>query len=428
MKAYYVAGIDVHKAMLAVVVSEVKPGECEFQRRRFGTTRSQLRQLAAWFTELGVQEVVMESTASYWRPVWVALEDRGLRRHLAHAHSNGARRGRKSDFRDAERLVHRLVAGELVLSYVPEDEQQGWRWLTRTRYQLVCEHGRVQSHIEGLLEDAQIKLSSVITDLLGASGRRILEALAQQQGQHNPAKLAELGHAKLRASQEELTDALDGRWLDRHRFLLKLHLERIRQLDSQIEQIQQQTATAMQSCQEAVARLIQVPGIRTDGALQMLAEIGPSAAAFPSPEQLASWVGVCPGQQESAGQSYSQRSAKGNWQMRRLLSQAAHAASHAKGSFFESLYRRLVVRIGPQKAIWAVAHRLCRLIWMLLHQGIHYQERGQPTFHPSDDPPPPTQNHRRISQARFSGSVHRYSYCQYLKRFSTVRTPQDPAC
>lgn len=382
MKAYYVAGIDVHKAMLAVVVSEVKPGECEFQRRRFGTTRSQLRQLAAWFTELGVQEVVMESTASYWRPVWVALEDRGLRRHLAHAHSNGARRGRKSDFRDAERLVHRLVAGELVLSYVPEDEQQGWRWLTRTRYQLVCEHGRVQSHIEGLLEDAQIKLSSVITDLLGASGRRILEALAQQQGQHNPAKLAELGHAKLRASQEELTDALDGRWLDRHRFLLKLHLERIRQLDSQIEQIQQQTATAMQSCQEAVARLIQVPGIRTDGALQMLAEIGPSAAAFPSPEQLASWVGVCPGQQESAGQSYSQRSAKGNWQMRRLLSQAAHAASHAKGSFFESLYRRLVVRIGPQKAIWAVAHRLCRLIWMLLHQGIHYQERGQPTSTP----------------------------------------------
>lgn len=382
MKAYYVAGIDVHKAMLAVVVSEVKPGECEFQRRRFGTTRSQLRQLAAWFTELGVQEVVMESTASYWRPVWVALEDRGLRRHLAHAHSNGARRGRKSDFRDAERLVHRLVAGELVLSYVPEDEQQGWRWLTRTRYQLVCEHGRVQSHIEGLLEDAQIKLSSVITDLLGASGRRILEALAQQQGQHNPAKLAELGHAKLRASQEELTDALDGRWLDRHRFLLKLHLERIRQLDSQIEQIQQQTATAMQSCQEAVARLIQVPGIRTDGALQMLAEIGPSAAAFPSPEQFASWVGVCPGQQESAGQSYSQRSAKGNWQMRRLLSQAAHAASHAKGSFFESLYRRLVVRIGPQKAIWAVAHRLCRLIWMLLHQGIHYQERGQPTSTP----------------------------------------------
>ena len=138
-----------------------------------------------------------------------------------------------------------------MLSYVPEDEQQGWRWLTRTRYRLVCERGRVQSQIEGLLEDAQIKLSRVITDLLGASGRRILEALAQEQGSHDAAKLAQLGHAKLRASREELTDALDGRWLDRHRFLLGLHLDRIRQLDSQIEQIQQQTAAAMQACQEA---------------------------------------------------------------------------------------------------------------------------------------------------------------------------------
>jgi transposase len=253
MEAYYVAGIDVHKAMLAVVVGEVKPGEWEFHRRRFGTSRRQLRELNQWLMEMGVQEVVMESTARYWRPVWVALEETGVRKQLAHAHSNGARRGRKSDFRDAERLVHRLVAGELVLSYVPEDEQQGWRLLTRTRYQLVCERGRVQSQIEGLLEDAQIKLSSVITDLLGASGRRILEALAQQQGQHNPAKLAELGHAKLRASREELTDALDGRWLERHRLLLRIHLDRIRQLDLQIEMIQQQTATAMQSCQDAVA-------------------------------------------------------------------------------------------------------------------------------------------------------------------------------
>jgi transposase len=314
--------------------------------------------------------------------VWVALEDSGLRRHLAHAHSKGARRGRKSDFRDAERLVHRLVAGELVLSYVPAEEQQGWRLLTRTRYQLVCERGRVQSQIEGLLEDAQIKLSSVITDLLGASGRRILQALVEQQDPHDPAKLAELGHAKLRASREQLSDAWDGRWLNRHRFLLGLHLDRIRQLDSQIEQIQQQTAAAMQSCQEALARLIRVPGIRTEGALQMLAEIGPTAEAFPTPEQLASWVGVCPGQQESAGQSYSRRSAKGNWQMRRWLSQAAHAAAHAKGSFFESLYRRLVVRLGPQKAIWAVAHRLCRLIWKLLPQGVPYQERGAPTASP----------------------------------------------
>jgi transposase len=382
MEAYYVAGIDVHKRMLAVVVAEVKTGEWEYQRQRFGTTREQLRELSDWLAERGVREVVMESTAQYWRPVWVALEETGIRRQLAQAHSNGARRGRKSDFRDAERLVHRLVAGELVLSYVPDEEQQGWRCLTRTRFQLVCERGRIQSQIENLLEDAQIKLSSVITDLLGASGRRILEALAQQQGAHDPGKLAELGHPKLRASRAELIEALDGRWLDRHRVLLQMHLRRLQLLDADIEQLRQYTGIAMRSCEQAVARLIEVPGISIEGALQMLAEIGPTAATFPSPGQMASWVGVCPGQHESAGQSYSRRSAKGNWQMRRLLNQAAHAAAHAKGSFFQRLYRRWVVKMGPQKAIWAVAHRLCRLIWKILHQGVRYQEQGQLTSHP----------------------------------------------
>ena len=380
MEAYNVAGIDVHKRMLAVVIAEVRPGECEFERRHFGTTRSQLRELAQWLRAQGVQEVVMESTAQYWRPVWAGLE--GLRRHLAHAHSNGARRGRKSDFRDAERLVQRLIAGELVLSYVPEDEQQGWRLLTRTRYQLVCERGRVQSQIENLLEDAQIKLSSVITDLLGASGRRILEALAEQRGAHDPVKLAELRHPKLRASPAQLAEALDGRWLERHRLLLRMHLDHIHWMDSQIEQLERSTAEAMQACEESLARLTEVPGIRTEGALQILAEIGPTAEAFPTPEQLASWVGVCPGQNESGGRSRSQRCAKGNWQMRRLLPQAAWAAAHTKNSFFQRLYHRLVIRIGPQKAIWAVAHRLCRLIWKILHLGVRYQEQGFPAPDP----------------------------------------------
>lgn len=379
MEAYYVAGVDVHKRMLAVVVAKVQVGEWEMERRTFGTRRAQLRELTEWLQAQGVQEVVMESTARYWRPVWVALEESGIKRYLAHAHSNGARIGRKSDFRDAERLVHRLVAGELVLSYVPDEPQQGWRLLARTRFQLVSERARIQSQVEGLLEEAQIKLSSVITDLLGASGRRILEALAKQEGPHDPQRLAELGHPKLRASRETLAEALDGRWLPQHRLLLSMHLERIRSLDANLEQLQQQLATSMQDCQEALARLIQVPGIRTESALQMLAEIGPKAATFPSPEQLSSWVGVCPGQHESAGQSWSQRCAKGNWQMRRLLNQAAHAAARTKGSFFETLYRRLVPRIGPQKAIWAVAHRLCRLIWKILHQGVQYQEQGPAT-------------------------------------------------
>ena len=218
-------GIDVHKKMLAVVISEVKPGECEFQRRRFGTGRTQLRELVAWLDEHGVGEVVMESTAQYWRPVWLELEGSQRKLHLAQARSNGARRGRKPDFRDAERLVHRLVAGELVLSFVPDQEQRRWRSMTRTRYGLVRDRTRIQNQIEGLLEDAHIKLSSVITDLLGASGRRILQALAdERRADWKPPQLAALGDDRLKTSQEELTDALDGRWLTQHRYLLDSHL------------------------------------------------------------------------------------------------------------------------------------------------------------------------------------------------------------
>src|SRR5712692_3045991 len=195
MEGYFIAAIDVHKKMLAVVVTEVKAGEMVFQRRRFGTLRSQLVELAAWLREHAVKEAVMESTAEYWRPVWLALEGQ-CKLHLAQAHSNRARKGRKSDFRDTERLAHRFVADELVLSFVPDEEQRGWRMMARTRYRLVRERGRIQNDIGGLLEDAQVKLSSVITALLGASGRRILEALAGGD-RLDPQNLAALGDEQL---------------------------------------------------------------------------------------------------------------------------------------------------------------------------------------------------------------------------------------
>ena len=379
---YVVAGIDVHKKMLAVVIAEVKVGKMEFQRRRFGTTPSQLRELADWLRQQEVAEAVMESTAQYWRPVWLALEGT-CELHLAQARSNGARRGRKSDFRDAERLVHRFIADELVLSFVPDEEQRGWRWLTRTRYTLVRERNRVQNQIEGLLEDAQIKLSSKITDLFGVSGRRILQALADEKGgQLDPQKLASLGDEQLRASREELQDALDGRWLPRHGLLLGMHLDRLHLLDKQIEELYVEIGKAIQAHQGAVSRLSEAPGFGPDSAMQAIAEVGPTAATFPSPEQMSSWVGCCPGQQESGGQSTSERSPKGNRTMRRLLDQAAHAAVKKKGSFFQHLYRRLLPKLGEQKAIWAVAHRLCRLVWKILHEGVSYVEKGLLTGDP----------------------------------------------
>ena len=175
--AYYVAGIDVHKKMLAVVIADARETELHFECRRFGTTLSELRQLAAWLKERAVQEVAMESTAQYWKPVWVALEGQ-CRLHLAQARSNRGPRGRKTDFRDAKRIVSRLLSGDLVLSYVPEPEQRCWRTLTRTRYQLREDRVRLQNQLESLLEEVQIKLSSLLSDLLGKSGQRILRALA----------------------------------------------------------------------------------------------------------------------------------------------------------------------------------------------------------------------------------------------------------
>jgi len=187
--AYKVAGIDVHKKMLAVVVANTRDMEMEFECRRFGTTVSELRHLSGWLQERAVQEVVMESTAQYWKPVWIALEGQ-CRLHLAQARSNRGPRGRKTDFRDAKRAVNRLLSGDLILSYVPEAEQRGWRTLTRTKYQLTRDKVRLQGQWESLLEECQIKLSSVVSDLLGASGRRILRALAE--GETNPERLAEL--------------------------------------------------------------------------------------------------------------------------------------------------------------------------------------------------------------------------------------------
>ena len=200
MDSYKIAAIDVHKSMLAVVVTDAAiEGELPFQRRKFGTLGSALKELAEWLTALQVQEVVMESTAQYWKPVWQRLEGQ-CQLHLAQAHSNRARRGRKDDFRDAERLARRHLSGELILSFVPDPEQRLWRTLTRSKHQLTRDRVRLHNQLEALLEDARIKLSTCVTDLLGVSSRHMLEQLAQ--GETDPAVLAALAEPMLRATRK----------------------------------------------------------------------------------------------------------------------------------------------------------------------------------------------------------------------------------
>src|SRR6516162_3635712 len=230
--SYRVAAIDIHKKVLMVVVAtasdEVKDtaGEgLEFECRRFGAGSQERQHVVAWLKERGVTEVVMESTAQYWKPVWLDLEPHIAKLHLAQAHSNRAPKGRKDDFRDAKRLARRLLAGELMLSFVPEAEQRIWRMLSRSKEQLVKDRVRLQNQVEALLEEMRIKLSGVISDLLGASGRRILKALSE--GESDAVKLASLGDQRLKCSQEELVDALQGSPSPTHMRILKLFLERV---------------------------------------------------------------------------------------------------------------------------------------------------------------------------------------------------------
>ena len=389
--AYRIAGIDVHKRMLAVVVADVAvEGEYHFERRVVGTSPDQLRTLAEWLVALDVEEVVMESTAQYWRPVWEALERYWTPRrqarpgvdpiagrlHLAQAQSNRGVAGRKKDFPDAERLVKRLVAQELTLSFVPDAEQRLWRTVMRRKYQLTCNRVQFQNRLEALLEEAHIKLSSLVSDLLGPSARRMLHAIGE--GATDPAAVAGLANQRLRATPEALCDAL-GACTDLHpvyRRLLQLALTELRGIEEQIDALNQEMARLLRAHQDAVQRLAAVPGLGVDSAQQIIAEVGPTAATFPSPKHLSSWVGACPGENESAGVSYGHRSPHGNRQMRRILTAAANAAVKAKGSIFELVYRRLVPRLGHYQAIGAIAHRLCRLIWKILRERVVYDERG----------------------------------------------------
>jgi transposase len=388
--SHKIAGIDVHKRVLMVVVIDATAPAEKPERRRFATMPSDMWRLASWLRAQDVKEAVMESTAQYWRSVWLELEPYMLL-HLAEAFSNRAPRGRKHDFRDAEGLVRRLIADELILSFVPNGEQRIWRNLTRSKTQLTRDRVRLQSQIECLLEEMRIKLSSLVSDLLGASGLRILHALAK--GETDPRKLAALKDDRLRCTEEQLVDALTGSSQPLHGEMLALQLEHLELIDTQIEKLSSMIAEAMKPHREAVVRLAEVPGLGVDSAQQVISEVGAEAGTFASAAELTSWVGTCPGKDESAGENHNSRSAKGNKYLRRVLNQAAHAAVRKKGSHFQTVFRRLLPRLGYQSAIWAIAYRLCRVVWKILHEGVRFIEQGS-------EPDPAVRNRRAEDLAR----------------------------
>jgi len=283
----------------------------------------------------------------------------------------------EADSTQEERLVKRLVSQELTLSFVPDTEQRLWRTVMRRKYQLTRDRVQLQNRLESLLEETHIKLSSLVSDLLGLSARRMLQALAD--GETNPMSLAALADRKLRATPAQICDALSActELNPVYRRLLKMVLEELQFLEQQIVKLEQEMAGLLIQHQEAAQRLAEVPGLGVASAQQIMAEVGAKAASFPSEKHLSSWVGACPGDEESAGVSTTHRSPKGNRQMRRILNQCANAAVRTKGSIFEIVYRRLVLRLGHNQTIGAIAHRLCRLIWIILRRGVRYEERGQ---------------------------------------------------
>lgn len=399
-----IAGIDVHKRVLMVVVMET--GSDHVERRKFGATPAELTHILGWLQQRQVKEVVMESTAQYWRPVWYALEGHFLL-HLAQAWSNRAPRGKKTDFKDAERLVRRHTAGELTLSFVPEASQRQLRGLTRRRTQLSRDRVRIQNQVESLLEETRIKISSVLTDLFGASGWRILAALAR--GETDPTKLAALADARVQCPAQELVDSLTGTVSVIHRRFLQQHLDHLALIDKQMEELLQLTADLLREQADAVGRLSQVPGIRVLSAQQIIAEAGSTASAFASAPQFSSWIGVCPGRQESAEHNHSGRTTKGNPYLRRVLCQAAQAAVRTNNSFFQQKFKRLLPRLGYPKAIWAIAHHLAIVIWKILHDGVHYIEHGGLTS--------PQSAKRRIQ--RLKKELRSLGYSDELKPLAT---------
>ena len=367
------AGIDVHKKMLAVVVRRDHNGETSYQKRAFGTTRSEIEHLTAWLQHNHVSEVVMESTAQYWRPVWYGMEAH-FTLHLSHPLQTRAPRGRKRDFRDAQRLADRLSAGDLEESFIPGAEQRAWRWLARTRVDLQRKITRVRNQVEGVLEEGGIKLAAVVTDLFGTSGWCMLERMAA--GETDTAALVELAQGKLLKKKAQLREALKGSLPSHCRLLLRQHMEQVTLLRRQVVELTAELGRALKEHAAIVERLCKLPGVDHCAAQALPAEIGPRAAAFATPEQFASWIGVCPGSQESAGVSYSTRSAKGNRYLRRVLCQIAWAAVHSKGTFFKQLFNRLKPKIEAKGAVWAVAHRIAKVIWLMLAREADYIEKG----------------------------------------------------
>ena len=371
-------GLDVHKETVVACLRVVSGGEVVREVRTFETTTASLIALSEWLAENGCTHVAMEATGVYWKPVWHILDDGDFQLILANAAHVKNVPGRKTDVNDATWLADLLAHGLIRASFVPDTQTQELRTLLRTRKQLVREKSSHILRVQKTLEDANIKLDSVITDVMGMSGRAMIEALIA--GESNPAKLARLANYRLKASQENLREALRGRVTKQHRFLLRLHLNQIDALDPSIATIDQQVQAGIAPFRFAVQHVTSIPGVSDLGAQVIVSEIGTDMSRFPSDGHLISWAGICPRNDESAGKRRSNRLRKGAPWLKTTLVQCAWAAVRKKDSYLKSQFLRIKARRGPKKAIMAVAASILTAIYHMLKDGTLYQDLGSNHF------------------------------------------------
>ena len=371
-------GLDIHKQLVVACLSVPgADGQPVKEVRRFGTMTADLLDLADWLASAGCTHVAMESTGVYWKPIYNLLEDR-FELVLANAQHIKAVPGRKTDVRDAEWLADLLRHGLLRGSYVPERPQRELRELTRYRTALVRERSDEINRLHKTLEGANIKLSSVASDLMGRSGRRMLAALAA--GTTDAGELADLAKDKLRHKLPELERALTGRMGEHQRFLLQRQLAHIEFLEQTIEQVSAEIQERLRPFEGELARLETIPGIGRRVAEILVAEIGTDMSRFPTAGHLASWAGMCPGQNESAGKRKSGRTRKGSPWLRSALIEAAHGAARSKGTYLGAQARRLKPRLGWKKTMVAVGHSILVRAYYLLQRETTYEELGADYF------------------------------------------------
>ena len=384
-----VAGLDVHKDTVVACVRIVADGKTKRECRTFTTTTEQLAELRAWLEECRCTHVAMEATGVYWMPVFKILGEGGFELVVANAAHIKNVPGRKTDLNDAMWIADLLACGLIKASFVPEEDVQELRSLLRTRKQLVHEQTRHVQRIQKTLTEANIKLDSVLSDIMGASGRRIIEAMIE--GMHNPQRLAALANTRVKATPKELYDALHGRLTDHHRFLLKLHLRQWDGLDTTIREIDQEVEARIVRMDreikageapfcDLIRLLCTIPGVSALSATTILSEIGRDMSRFPTAGHLVAWAGLCPGQNESAGKRKTARLRKGAPWLKTMLVQCAWAAKRKKDSYYKAQFFRLQSRRGPQKAICAVAASILTAVYHILKDGTEHRDLGADHF------------------------------------------------